>query len=70
MMFKSFADVKAKGCVRGEVKEEKGSIKAFVVVCINLGQAKNLAGFQYYCMRDYPEDCSKYGCPKYAPWNP
>jgi hypothetical protein len=35
--------------------------KLLVPVCVNLG----MIGEKFYCGRNFPEDCSKYGCPKY-----
>jgi hypothetical protein len=46
--------------------EKKGCI-TFSKVCVNLGKVANLetGEEQYYCTHDFPEDCSKYGCPHY-----
>jgi len=50
------------------VVEDKGCI-TFSRVCVNLGKVADLeTGFEeYYCTHDFPEDCSKFGCPKYVP---
>jgi hypothetical protein len=36
-------------------------------VCVNLGEAVVGSRRMFYCMEDFPEDCSKYGCPKMMP---
>jgi len=45
--------------------EGKGCI-TFSRVCVNLGKVLNLETRreEYYCAHNFPEDCSKYGCPK------
>lgn len=68
---RSFGEVKKRGCIRGTIEEgTKGFVKASVVACVNLGQVKNrnLRKYEYYCLRDYPNDCSEFGCPKYEEW--
>ncbi len=69
--FRSFDEVKEKGCIKGDIKEgTRGSVNASVVACVNLGQVKNrkTGNYEYYCLRDYPSDCSEFGCPKYKEW--
>ena len=41
--------------------------KLLVPVCVNLGtvRPKGAKDDRLYCSRDFPEDCSQYGCPKY-----
>lgn len=45
--------------------EKKGCL-TFSRECVNIGKSVDLkAGKEkYYCVRDFPEDCSKFGCPK------
>jgi len=45
--------------------EKKGCL-TFSRECVNIGKTVDLqAGREkYYCVRDFPEDCSKFGCPK------
>jgi hypothetical protein len=41
--------------------------KALLIpVCVNLGMADG----KFYCVRNFPDDCSKFGCPKliYVYW--
>jgi len=35
--------------------------RLLVPVCVNLG----MVGEKFYCSRNFPENCSEYGCPKY-----
>lgn len=37
--------------------------KLLVPICVNLGV---FADNKLYCGRDFPDDCSKFGCPKYC----
>jgi len=45
--------------------EEKGCL-TFSRVCVNLGKVLNTETRreEYYCVHNWPEDCSKFGCPK------
>lgn len=45
--------------------ETKGCL-TFTRKCVNIGKAANRSTGQenYMCSRDFPEDCSQYGCPK------
>lgn len=45
--------------------EKKGCL-TFSKECVNIGKTVNLqiGKEKYYCVRDFPKDCSKYGCPK------
>jgi hypothetical protein len=56
--FKDRKTVVERGCLDG------------TMVCVNLGEV--LVGAKtrkrmFYCTRNFPEDCSKYGCPKMIP---
>jgi len=33
-----------------------------IPVCVNLGIIDKTS---FYCLHNFPEDCSKFGCPKY-----
>lgn len=38
-----------------------------VPVCVNLGRITvGKEEEKLYCSRNFPDDCSKYGCPKYS----
>ncbi|MEM2582248.1 MAG: hypothetical protein QXD09_05535 [Candidatus Caldarchaeum sp.] len=41
--------------------------KLLVPVCVNLGliKLKGEEECKLYCNRNFPDDCSQYGCPKY-----
>jgi len=53
-----------------EEVERRGCL-TFSRRCVNLGMARKLekggglGSEGYVCDRDFPEDCAKYGCPKY-----
>ena len=54
-----------------EEVEKKGCL-TFTRVCVNLGIAREMEFGQmkppgYYCNREFPEDCSKFGCPTLRP---
>ncbi len=65
--FRTFDEVKAKGCFKGEIQEGKdgwglgGHIVAHVVACINITQVKipETGEHKYFCSYDFPEDCSE-----------
>ncbi len=56
--FKSRNFVAAKGCLDRLLNPTQ--------VCVNLGEAKNTDTSKkaFYCNRNFPKDCSEYGCPK------
>lgn len=62
-MFKDRSFVVAKGCFDRLLHPTE--------VCVNLGEAKSvLTGKRrFYCNRDFPKDCSAFGCPKRMPLN-
>lgn len=37
-----------------------------VPACVNLGKVKVGKEEKLYCSREFPQDCSEYGCPKYS----
>ena len=51
-----------------EFVEKKGCI-TFSKVCVNLGKRANLetGREKYFCVRDFPENCARFGCPKLMP---
>ena len=60
-MFKDRAFVSAKGCFDRAVHPTEA--------CVHLGEATNVLTRKrrFYCGRDFPKDCSVFGCPKRKP---
>jgi len=60
-MFKDRAFVSAKGCF--------DRLPDPTDVCVNLGEATNALTKKrrFYCIGDFPRDCSVFGCPKRKP---
>jgi hypothetical protein len=52
-----------KKCINFNEEFNCPSCKMLLVpVCVNLG----MVGEKFYCSRNFPENCSEYGCPKYV----
>ena len=61
-VFRNRAFVAEKGCLNSIDPTE---------VCVNLGEVKEWLTKKrmFYCSYNFPEDCSKCGCPKMVPIN-
>jgi len=57
--FKKRVEVVKKGCLNSFYNPTE--------VCVNLGEVKVKNKRMFYCVRGFPEDCSKFGCPKMMP---
>jgi len=60
-MFKDRAFVSAKGCFDQLLHPTEA--------CVHLGEATNVLTRKrrFYCSRNFPRDCSVFGCPKMVP---
>jgi len=57
-MFRDMEFVSAKGCFDRTLDPTE--------ICVNLREVTNVLTRKsmFYCRRDFPRDCSKFGCPK------
>jgi hypothetical protein len=55
-----------KKCINFNEEFRCPNCKALLIpICINLGMVKD----KFYCNHNFPDDCTKFGCPKYSYMN-
>ena len=67
MITKRVSEVDNKKCINFNDEFRCPKCRQLLVpVCVNLGTVKVGKETKLYCSRNFPDDCSKYGCPKYS----